>query len=48
VFDVAAEPLRAAGFHVLNTELVDYPGQFNQHAYREKLVKLAASIRSLA
>jgi hypothetical protein len=41
VFEVAAQPLRAAGFTVLNTELVDYPGQFNQKAYREKLAKLA-------
>lgn len=40
VFDVAAEPLREAGFTVLNTELVDYPGQFNQRAYREKLQNL--------
>jgi hypothetical protein len=44
VFDVAAEPLRAAGFTVLNTELVDYPGQFNQRAYRQKLAALARSI----
>ena len=41
VFDVAAGPLREAGFTVLNTELVDYPGHFNQRAYREKLAKLA-------
>lgn len=40
VFEVAAEPLRAAGFCVLNTELVDYPGRFNQRAYREKLAGL--------
>lgn len=40
VFDVAAQPLRDAGFAVLNTELVDYPGQFNQRAYREKLKQL--------
>lgn len=40
VFDVAAEPLRQAGFNVLNTRLVDYPGHFNQQAYREKLSKL--------
>jgi len=37
VFDVAAKPLRAAGFTVLNTELLDYPGRFNQRDYREKL-----------
>lgn len=37
VFEIAAQPLREAGFRVLNTELVDYPGQFNQRAYREKL-----------
>lgn len=41
VFEVAAEPLREAGFTVLNTELVDYPGHYNQRAYREKLAKLA-------
>jgi len=40
VFDVAAQPLRAAGFNVLNTELVDYPGRFNQRAYRQKLIDL--------
>lgn len=40
VFDVAAGPLRHAGFTVLNIELVDYPGQFNQRAYREKLAYL--------
>ncbi|HEU5121614.1 MAG TPA: hypothetical protein VFT59_02115 [Candidatus Saccharimonadales bacterium] len=40
VFEVAAEPLRQAGFHVLNTELVDYPGRFNQRDYREKLIQL--------
>jgi hypothetical protein len=42
VFDVAAEPLRDAGFTVLNTELVDYPGHFNQRAYREKVATLLA------
>lgn len=43
VFDVAAGPLREAGFRVLNTGLVDYPGRFNQRAYREKLAILAAA-----
>lgn len=37
VYEVAAEPLRQAGFNVLNTGLVDYPGRFNQRAYREKV-----------
>lgn len=46
VFDVAAEPLKQAGFRVLNTEFVDYPGHFNQRAYREKLAQLAG-IKSL-
>lgn len=41
VFEVAAKPLRKAGFTVLNTELVDYPGRYNQKAYREKLRRLA-------
>lgn len=40
VFEVAAEPLRASGLTVLNTELVDYPGQYNQSAFREKLIRL--------
>jgi hypothetical protein len=44
VFEVAAEPLRDAGFTVLNHELVDYPGHYNQKAYREKLARLAQSI----
>jgi hypothetical protein len=43
VFDVAAEPLRQAGFDVLNKELVDYPGRFNQRDYREKIKKLSES-----
>jgi hypothetical protein len=40
VFDVAAQPLRDAGYNVLNTELVDYPGRYNQAGYRSKLSKL--------
>ena len=40
VFDMAAGPLKEAGFRVLNKELVDYPGHFNQKAYREKLAAL--------
>lgn len=42
VYDIAAGPLKQAGFNVLNTELVDYPGHFNQRAYREKLAALVA------
>ena len=42
VFDVAAQPLVEAGFHVLNHELVDYPGHYNQRVYREKLAVLVA------
>lgn len=40
VFIVAAEPLRQIGFNVLNTELVDYPGHYNQRVYREKVAAL--------
>jgi len=40
VFEMASKPLKAAGFTVLNTELVDYPGRFNQRDYREKLALL--------
>jgi len=41
VFEVVAEPLRNAGYTVLNQGLLDYPGRFNQHTYRQKLTKLA-------
>lgn len=41
VFEVATEPLRQAGFNVLNSELLDYPGHYNQAAYRQKLSALA-------
>lgn len=41
VFDVAAKPLKEAGFTVLNTELLDYPGIFNQADFRRKLAGLA-------
>ncbi len=41
VFDVAAQPLRDAGFTVLNHELVDYPGRFNQKDFRRKLSELS-------
>lgn len=44
VFDVAAEPLREAGFDVLNKELLDYPGRYNQRAFREKLSKMAGTL----
>jgi hypothetical protein len=40
VFEVAAEALRQAGFTVLNKQLLDYPGRFNQRTYREKLAQL--------
>lgn len=45
VYDVAAEPLKRAGFNVLNTELVDYPGHFNQRAYRQKLAALVSDAK---
>lgn len=41
VFEAAGGPLREAGFKVPQTELVDYPGQYNQRVYREKLARLA-------
>jgi hypothetical protein len=41
VYEAAAEPLKQAGFNVINRGLVDYPGHFNQRAYREKLAELA-------
>jgi hypothetical protein len=41
VFEAALGPLKQAGFNVLNTELVDYPGRFNQRTYREKLSRLS-------
>ena len=44
VFEIAAQPLKEAGFTVLNTELLDYPGRYNQQAYRDKLLKLSKKI----
>lgn len=44
VFDVAAKPLQDAGFTVLNTALLDYPGIYNQRDYREKLAAYAQQI----
>jgi len=43
VFEIAAEPLRSAGFNVPQKELLDYPGIFNQDDYRRKLAALASS-----
>lgn len=40
VFEAAGEPLRQAGFNVLNRGIVDYPGHYNQTAYRQKLAEL--------
>ena len=44
VYEVAAGPLRQAGFAVLNHELVDYPGRFNQADYRRKLSALVKKV----
>jgi alkylation response protein AidB-like acyl-CoA dehydrogenase len=43
VFEMLAEPLRQSGFEVLNSELLDYPGRFNQRDYREKLAAMLAN-----
>ena len=43
VFEVASEPLRQAGFTVLNKTLLDYPGRYNQTAYRQKLAAMVES-----
>lgn len=45
VFEVAAQPLRDAGYTILNKQLLDYPGRFNQKAYREKLALMAAELK---
>ena len=39
-FKICADPLREAGFDVLNTETLNYPGYWQEKAYREKLAKL--------
>ena len=36
-FNIAAEPLKAAGFNVLNQALLDYPGYWREEPYRTKL-----------
>jgi hypothetical protein len=40
VYDMLAGPLREAGFTVLNEELLDYPGRFNQADFRRKLAAM--------
>ena len=35
--NILAELLKAAGFKVLNTETVDYPGYWREEQYRKKL-----------
>lgn len=42
VYNMASEPLQNAGFKVLNSALVDYPGHFNQASYRRKLKEAIA------
>lgn len=39
VYEVASSPLQAAGFKVMNSHLIDYPGRFNQARYRERLTE---------
>lgn len=41
-FKVCTEPLREAGFTVLNTETVNYPGFWQEEPYRNKLRGLLA------
>lgn len=41
-FKVLAEPLRDAGFNVLNQEVVNYPGFWQEEAYKKKLSRLVA------
>lgn len=36
-FKVCAEPLRAAGYNVLNQETLNYPGYWQEKHYRDKL-----------
>ncbi|HSX47016.1 MAG TPA: hypothetical protein VLF87_03455, partial [Patescibacteria group bacterium] len=43
VFDIAAKPLRDAGFNVINEQLIDYPGRFSQKAFQAKLPPLMAA-----
>lgn len=39
-YDIAAEPLRQAGFKVLNDALLDYPGAWREEPYRRKLTTM--------
>lgn len=45
VFRECEAPLKAAGFNVLNTEVLDFPSMGHQRAFAEKLRRLLDSVR---
>jgi hypothetical protein len=44
-FKICTQPLRGAGYNVLNTETLNYPGYWQEQAYRTKLEQLLAQIK---
>ncbi len=42
-FKIATEPLRQAGFNVLNQALLDYPGYWREEPYRTKLKAIVSA-----
>ena len=45
-YKVCAEPLRDAGYRVLNTETLNYPGYWQEQAFRTKLIHLINTKRA--
>lgn len=43
VYEVCATPLKTAGFNIINTEMIDFPGSGGQRKFREKLARLLKS-----
>ena len=44
-FKICSQPLRSVGYNVLNTETLNYPGYWQEQAYRTKLKDLLAGIK---
>jgi hypothetical protein len=44
VYEVCAAPLKAAGFNVINEEMIDFPGSGCQQKFREKFRRLVRTV----
>lgn len=44
VYEICCEPLRRAGFNVINTEMVDFPGFGRQKEFQAKFARIIDSL----